>query len=301
MKTPKKSIFLLMLLGILIPPAQAAPNVLVSIKPIHSLAAAVMAGVGTPTLLIGGATSVHSYALKPSDARKIAQADVFFYVGADLETYLTAPIASLAHGRAYALETAPGIRRLRARQGGIWGMDPDHDHEHGGTDPHLWLDPENAIAMTNAIAATLSSADPPHARTYRANAEKTVAALRQQEREIAAQLAPLHAKPYLVFHDAYQYFEARFGLHPAGAIAVAPDRPVSPRRLSQLRQTVLHNQAVCLFREPQFPPKLVDTIRQGTGIREGVLDPLGANIPPGPELYPALLRTLAQSLARCLQ
>lgn len=279
--------------------AWAAPKVLVSIKPIHSLAAAVMDGVGAPDLLIGGAASVHSYAFKPSDARKVAMADVIFIVGPDLETYLQPSLKGLSHAKVVALETAPGVVRLPARHGGVWADDGDHDH--GPTDPHLWLDPANAIAMTQTIEKTLSAADPAHAQRYRANAVREIALIKQTDDGIRATVARVRGKPYLVFHDAYQYFERRYGLKPAGAITVAPDRPVGPRRIVELRALVARRWAVCLFREPQFPPKLVDTVRENSSIRIGVLDPLGADQSPGPAQYPTILRALAQSLAHCLQ
>jgi zinc transport system substrate-binding protein len=279
-------------------PAFAAPRVLVTIKPVHSLAAAVMQGVGEPDLLVGGGASVHSYALKPSDARKIENADLIFEVGPDLETWLTAPLKSLAHGKTVALASAPGMRLLPARQGGLWEDDPDHDQTQ--RDPHLWLDPMNAIAMTHAISAALVKADPPHAKLYRDNEVRTVASLVRLDGEIKAALAPLHGRSYLVFHDAYQYLETRYGLTPAGSVSVAPDRPAGPRRIVALRKKLAAGGTACLFREPQFPPRLVETLREGTRARIGVLDPLGAGLAPGPDLYPRLMRELARSLKGCL-
>ena len=278
-------------------PAAAAPDVLATIKPVHSLVAAVMQGVGTPELLIRGALSEHSYALKPSDARKIERAAAIFEIGPDLETYLTAPLATLgARGRVVVLERAPGVRLLAARRGGLW---EDAD-EHGPSDPHLWLDPRNAVAMTAAIAATLAKLDPAHEAAYRANGAREIAALKALDKELAAMLAPLRGRPYLVFHDAYRYFEARYGLTAAGAVTVAPDRPVGPRRIEALRAAILQGRVACIFREPQFSPKLIGTLGEGSAVRVGVLDPLGADLKPGPALYPELLRALAQSLTGCL-
>ena len=278
-------------------PAAAAPQVLTTIKPVHSLVAAVMAGVGTPELLIGGALSEHSYALKPSDARKIEGAAAIFEVGPDLETYLTSPLAALGDpGRVVVLERAPGVHLLAARRGGLWSSDTDE----GPTDPHLWLDPHNAVAMTAAIAAKLIKIDPAHAAAYRANAGRETALLKALDKELATGLAPLHGRPYIVFHDAYHYFEARYGLTPAGAVTVAPDRPVGPRRIETLRGAILAGHVACIFREPQFPPKLIETLQEGVSARVGVLDPLGADFQPGPPLYPDLMRGLARALTGCL-
>ncbi len=279
--------------------AHAAPAVLATIKPVHSLVAAVMAGAGTPELLIQGAQSEHSYALKPSDAEKIGRARIVFEIGPDLETYLAGPLATLAaRADIVVLEHAPGVRLLAARRGGLWedGSDPND----GPTDPHLWLDPQNAIAMTRAIAAALVKADPAHGGLYAANRDRAVAALTALQQAIAADLTPLRARHYLVFHDAYHYFEKRFGLTPAGTVTVAPDRPVGPRRVEMLRDAILSGKIDCVFREPQFSPRLVDTLVEGSHAKIGVLDPLGADLVPGAELYPQLLHDLAQSLTACL-
>jgi zinc transport system substrate-binding protein len=282
-------------------PAYATPNVLVSIKPIHSLVASVMQGAGEPDLLIQGAQSAHSYALKPSDARKIADASLVFVVGLGLENYLDAPLKNLAHGKVIRLADAPGVKVLPARRGGLWQDGDAHEHHQSGSgDPHMWLDPKNAIAATYAIAAALAQTDPAHSGLYRANAARTADALTRLDQEIQRTVIPARGKPYIVFHDAYQYFEARYGLSPAGAVAADPDRPVGPRRIVELRRTIAARPAVCLFREPQFPPKLIDTLVENGLPRVGVLDPLGADLKPGPALYPALMRSLAGSLVACL-
>ncbi len=290
----------LAVLFLCVAPAAAAPTVLATLKPLNSLTAAVMIGVGEPQLLIGGALSAHSYELKPSDARKIGSADVIFEVGPDLENYLAGPLSTLGH-KVVVLERAPGVKLLAARHGGLWHEDADgHGHDHGQADPHIWLDPQNAIAMTREIARTLAAVDPANAARYRANAAREIAAIQALDRELAARLASLRNRPYLVFHDAYHYFEARYGLHPAGSVTVAPDRPVGARRVAELRDAVKSGRVVCLFREPQFSPKLIETLDDNTKARVGVLDPLGADLTPGPGLYPKLMRDLAQSLSSCL-
>jgi zinc transport system substrate-binding protein len=277
----------------------ATPSVLATIKPVHSLVAAVMQDVGTPELLIQGAQSEHSYALKPSDAGKISRAQIVFEVGPDLETYLVRPLATLAPRAAVVvLERSPGIHLLPARRGGLWedGSDPDD----GPTDPHIWLDPENAVAMTGAIAAALIKADPAHADLYMANRDRRIIALKALEKGLSEDLAPLHGQSYLVFHDAYHYFELRFGLSPVGAVTVAPDRPVGPRRVEAMRRAILDGRVGCVFSEPQFSPRLVGTLIEGSRAKTGTLDPLGASLAPGPDLYPRLLRGLSLSLNSCL-
>ncbi len=272
-------------------------NVLATIKPVHSLVAAVMQGAGAPDLLIRGAQSEHSYALKPSDAERIEHADLVFEIGPDLETYLVRPLESLARAKIVVLEKTPGVHLLPARHGGLW---EDAESGDGPTDPHAWLDPENAVAMTRAIAATLAEADPAHAALYRANGARETASIAALTRELAVQLAPIKTRPYLVFHDGYRYFEHRFGLEAVGAVTVAPDRPIGPRRIGILRERIAKGDIACVFREPQFPPRLIDTLTEGSGTKTGVLDPIGAGLTPGPALYRELLRGLSNSLRTCL-
>lgn len=282
------------------PARAAAPDVLATIKPVHSLVAAVMEGVGTPHLLIEAAASQHTYVLKPSDARKIADARIIFWVGPDLETFLTAPLRNLASGAdIVALEHAPGVHLLEARPGGLWHA-PLRKATDGNINPHIWLDPRNAIAMTRAITAALAKADPPHAARYRANAAAEAKRLAKLDGELAAALKPIRHRPYIVYHDAYPYLEARYGLGAIGAVTVEPDRPVGPRRIADLRAAIKAGRAICIFREPQFPPALVQTLARGTHIRVGVLDPLGADLKPGPQLYPAMMRQIARALVDCL-
>lgn len=278
--------------------ASEAPRVAASIKPVHGIAAAVMAGVGEPELLIAGAASPHSYALKPSDARMLRKADAVFWVGEELETVLAKPIAALAkEARVVALAHVPGVRTLPAREGGVWEGD---GHDAAGTDGHIWLDPENGKAMARAMAEALGAIDPANAARYAANAGDFAKRADALAEEIAAELAPVRDAPYLVFHDGYQYFEARFGLSPLGAIAVAPDRPIPPNRVLELRTRIRDGGVACVFAEPQFPPKLIGVLVEGTKTRTATLDPMGAAVPAGPELYFTVLRDLSHALASCL-
>jgi zinc transport system substrate-binding protein len=294
----------LLVLGASFAPGYAAqgndvPRVLASIKPVQSLAASVMAGVGTPELLIEGAASPHSYALKPTDAGKIAKANIIFWVGPEMETVLEKPLATLgAQAQRVALINASGVTRLPARRGGLW--EPDEDEHDANIDGHMWLDPRNGIAMVRAIAETLAKADPTHAARYRANAQSTIARLTALDTRLTAALEPAAKKPYIVFHDAYHYLEARYGLSPAGAVTVAPDRPYGPRRISEIRDRIANGKVVCVFSEPEFPPKLLTTLTEDTGARIGTLDDLGSQLSPGPMLYETVLENLARDLRKCL-
>lgn len=303
------------LLALAVPVQQARAEelkVVVTIKPVHSLAAAVMEGVGSPRLLIDGASSPHTYALRPSDAKALHDAHVVLRVSDGLETFLIKVIKGLPESiRVVTMEEAPGLRLLPVREGGPFeghdhGHGHGHSHGHKGkgrrpvSDSHLWLDPENAKAMARQIARELAALRPSEAARFEANADRLVARLDALSAELRTTLAASAGKPFMTFHDAFQYLEKRFGMASAGTVTVNPDVQPSARRISALRQKVKRHAAICVFSEPQFEPALVTTITEGTTARSGVLDPLGAGLTPGPDLYPALLRAIAKTMSGCL-
>lgn len=285
------------------PAAAAPPAVVASVAPIQSLVAGVMDGIGVPALLVSGGRSPHDFALRPSDVRKLRDARLVIWVGPALEPFLTRAIAAHAAGaRVVTLMERPGIRLLPARRSEGWATHKDaHDHvAQDRADPHIWLSPANAAAIAGIAARELAALDPANRARYDANAsavERRIAAL---DAELAGRLAPVRTVRYLVFHDAYQYFEDRYRLSPLGAVTVVAGRAPGARALARLRDWARSGKARCIFREPQFVPAAVATIRQGTGLAEGVLDPLGAAIPPGPGHWFALMRGLADALVSCL-
>lgn len=294
--------------------AAEAPRVVATINPLHSLTAAVMEGVGTPSLLLSGAASPHSYSLRPSEAAALQNADLIVWIGPALERFLEESLGALAPGaRQVEVQELPGLLLREPREGGDWeSHDHEHEkhaetehghgaHDHGAIDPHVWLDPGNAERLVLGVADALSQIDPGHAALYQANADKTVARLEGLETDLKGRLAPVADKPFIVFHDAYGYFEQAFGLNAVGSVTVSPEQAPSARRVAELQDKIEGLGAVCLFREPQFAPRLVDTLAEETGARVGVLDPLGAELTPGPDAYPRLLENLADSLVLCLQ
>ncbi len=289
-------------------PSIQTPNVLVSIKPLHGLVAAVMKGIAEPGLIVSGTNSPHGYAMKPSDMRALEAAQLVVWVGKDFETWLERPVgkakATLAMGE------VAGIRTLPTREGGVW---EPHDHGHDGhsheehakedgeeIDGHLWLDPDNAGRLVDAVATRLKTLDPAHAAVYDSNAAETRQKLVALDAELTAKLAPLAGKPYVVFHDAHQYFELRYGLTPAGAITIDPERPPSAKRMAALRDRLKTAGAKCVFREPRFAGSTVQALAEASGARIGQLDPEGALVQPGPDAYFILMRGLGDSLFDCL-
>lgn len=302
------------------------PKVLATIKPLQALAASVMQGVGQPNLLLRATASAHTYALKPSDVQAIQRADLLFWIGPGYESFMAKAVATLPKsGKVMQMSEARGVTLLPTREGGVWEEHSDgetapgnkitanrsnrssghsHDHAHGHDDGeddmHLWLDPINAKAILVAMSEALGQADAANAARYAANAKAAAAEIDALDAELMTKLAPLKDKSFIVFHDAYQYYEKRFGLSAVGSITVTPDRTPGPRRLSELRKKITDQGALCVFSEPQFTSGLVGTVLSGTKARGGVLDPLGAAAPDGPGGYAGLMRDIANSLSSCL-
>ena len=345
--------------------AQAEPKVVVSIKPVHSLVSGVMDGVGTPELIVEGAGSPHTYALKPSKAKALADADVVFWMGPDLEAFLEKPIGTVAsNAKSVALMNAHDLKKLPFREGGPFeahGHDEaekhddhdhgakkkahshddhdhgakkkadahhdhdhgkkkhakhddhahdhgkkehakhdDHAHDHGEFDVHVWLDPQNAKALVHEIEEALAKADPANAAKYEANAKALMAKLDTLTKDVSKKLEGVKDKSFVVFHDAYQYFEDRFGVKAAGSITVSPEVIPGAKRVGEIRDKVKSLDVTCVFAEPQFEPKLVTTVTEGTKAKSGVIDPLGAELQTGPDLYFTLIRNMATSIRDCL-
>lgn len=284
----------------------AQPVVVASIKPVHALVAGVMQGVGEPLLLISGGASPHEYSLKPSDARALGAAQVVFWIGPELESFLVKPLANTPTARSVTLLDAPGVTLLPLRAGGAWeAHDHDHDHDHdpaptASRDVHLWLDPVNAAAMVRQMVAVLGAADPARQAEYARNGAVLVERLDRLNQQLASALAPVREQPYLVFHDAYQYFERRYGLNAVGSVVLKPEQRPGAKRVADIQARVRERKVRCVFGEPQFQPALVETIIAGSDARRGVLDPLGADLPAGPDAYFQLLQALAEALRGCL-
>ncbi|MFZ0850689.1 MAG: zinc ABC transporter substrate-binding protein [Hyphomicrobiaceae bacterium] len=301
-----KAMALLMLLA-WAHPAAAAPRVVVTIKPLHGLVAEVMAGVGSPRMLVKGAASPHVYALKPSDIGELHAADIFFRASSATEPFSSKIAESLPpHVDVVTLQEAPGVVLLERRAGA--GFEPHADgrrHGHGSAkttafDGHIWLDPDNAKAMVDRIEHVLSAKDPANAGIFRANAAALKHKLDALSAELQQALHPLAGKPYVVAHDAFQYLERRFGLNVVGAVSLSPDVAPSAKRLSELRRKILSLGAICVFAEPQVDKRLIENLTEGTLARTGTLDPEGFALEPGPNLYFTLMRKLAKDLRACL-
>jgi len=287
-------------------------SVVASIKPIHSLVAAVMGDIGTPHLLLEAPSSAHHFTLKPSQARSLQAADIVFWVGPTMEQPLTKALATLApQAQTLPLIESAGLVQINFDK--VTPAHEKHDHEkhdhekhdeHAKHDdhlinPHIWLDPQNAKIMLGVIAARLAKADPENASTYAANADAMAARLATLETDITSQLASYSAAKFLVLHDAHVYFERRFGLRNYGAITTEPDVMPTASRVKALRDELREHRFDCIFTEPFLGQKAVALIAEGSKVSIGTLDPIASNLPAGAQLYPDLLMSYAKALQSC--
>ena len=296
-------------------PWAADLKVVVTIKPLHALVAQVMAGVGAPELLVKGAASPHSYALKPSEARALHNADLFFRMSETVESFTVKVVKSLPKRvEVVTLQEAPGLKLLALRTGATFephshGKETAHGHGHGHAKPqkgdaidgHAWLDPDNAKVDGRAHPAG-ARREVPGAR-LRLQGQRRGAREQSSMRWRPSSTAiskPIADKPYIVFHDAFQYLERRYGLNVVGSISINPEVPPSAKRLTELRRKIQSLSAVCVFAEPAFDRRLVDNLIEGTSARTGTLDAEGGSLDPGPDLYFTLMRKLASALKSCL-
>lgn len=311
------------------------PKVAVDIAPLHSLVARVMDGVGTPDLIVQPGGSPHEYSLRPSEAAALQEADLVFWIGEDLTPWLADAIANLAPDAGVTtMIEADGTIEHEFREGALFeahdhdehGGEDDHDdhadeghddhedhdkhaeeasghevHNHGSHDPHAWLSPQNAMTWLNVIAGQLSAADPENAGTYFANAAAGRGEIEDLIVEVTGTLDPVRDGQFIVFHDAYQYFEKDFGFPASGAISIGDASDPSPARIAEIQDRIADQGIDCVLAEPQFNPGLVKTVLDGTDAGTGILDPHGADLKPGPALYVQMIRNLSTALAGCMQ
>jgi len=290
------------------------PRVAVDIAPIHALVAQVMEGIAMPDLIIQPGATPHEYSLRPSEAAALQSADLVFWIGPDLTPWLEEAIETLAPAAdVTTLMDVDGTVQLEFREDAVFEAhdhsdhadDDDHDDhadhgDHAGHDPHAWLSPKNAMTWLEVIAGRLSAVDPVNSDAYVANAASGRAAIEALMDEVDATLDPVRGRAFIVFHDAYQYFETDFDVSASGAISISDASDPSPARIAEIRGQIAEQGVDCVLAEPQFNPGLVATVLRGSDAQMGIVDPLGADLELGAELYPQLIRNLSNALAECL-
>ena len=327
MKNIKKLPFILSIISLLtiFSPANADIKVVASIKPIHSLASYLMDGVGKPDLIVDGYASPHGFAMKPSHAKMLQNADLIFWVGEDLENFLEKPLKSIANkAEKIELMEIKRLTKLEFRERNIFDNHDDHKehghkedkhddhkehghkedkhddhhgHGHGEHDPHIWLDPMNAKVILSEMAEHLIENDQENASKYKANLKKAHKDLDKLTKKVKSQLNKDFKS--IVFHDAYQYFEKRFDVNVLGAFTVNTDVLPGAEQLAEIREVIEHEKVSCVFSEPQFNPDIIKAVAKDTNIKTGVIDPLGATLNPGKTLYFDLISNMSKSFKGC--
>ncbi|RAU34373.1 MULTISPECIES: zinc ABC transporter substrate-binding protein ZnuA [Pantoea] len=293
-------------------PAHSA--VVTSIKPLGFIAAAISEGITPVEVLLPDGASEHDYALRPSDVKRIKNADLVIWVGPEMEAFLTKPAAALPASRNLEIAALPAVKSQLIRggededeheEGHASDKSEDQDsshthHHHGEYNMHLWMSPKIAQESAVAIHGKLLELMPESKAKLDANLQQFEAALAETDKHIGAQLAPVRNKGYFVFHDAYSYFEKHYGLSPAGHFTVNPEIQPGAQRLHQIRTQLVEQKAVCVFAEPQFRPAVIDAVSRGTSVRKGTLDPLGMGISLTKDSYVKFLSQLSSQYASCL-
>ncbi len=333
MKNLKKIPFILSILSFLtlFTSANAEIKVVASIKPIHSLASYLMDGINKPDLIVDGYSSPHGFALKPSHAKMLQEADLIFWIGEDLENFLEKPLKSIAKkAEKIELMEIKGLKKLKFRERNIFDGHDDHGHKedkhkedghddhghdedghkedghddhgheghaHGEYDPHIWLDPENAKIILNEMVEHLVENDEKNASTYKSNLDKALKDIDKLLKNVKSELNKDFKS--IVFHDAYQYFEKRFNVNVLGAFTVNTDVLPGAEQLSEIREIIEHDKVSCVFSEPQFNPDIINAVAKDMNIKTGVLDPLGASLNPGKDLYFDLIKNMSKSFKGC--
>jgi zinc transport system substrate-binding protein len=311
------------------------PNVAVDIAPVHSLVARVMQDVGAPDLIIRSGASPHDYRLRPSEAKALQDANLVIWMGKELTPWMEDAVKTLSTEAAIlTLLEKDETTLLEFRESVLFEEhdhddhsdkdhaetedqdhddhddhsdedhaeteDQDHDeHAHGAHDPHAWLSPKNAKIWLNLIAAQLSTADPDNASTYFVNAAAAVTEIDTLMADVSTMLDPIRGNSFIVFHDAYQYFETVFEFPASGAISLGDATDPSPARIARVQDRIQEQKIQCVLAEPQFKKGLVVTVLEGTDAKTSIIDPLGDALEPGPALYPQLIRNMAKTLVDC--
>lgn len=284
-------------------------RIVTSIKPLQLIAAAVLADVASPSLLLPPGASPHNYALRPSDRRTLLQAQRIYWVGADMERFLQQLLADQPQATAVASLKEVKLRLLQqshsahdqSAAGEAHAPGHDHDHAPGTLDGHLWLDPDNARAIARFIAADITQLQPQQAAVIARNLASFEQRLGELDQRLAARLQPLRSKPWFIFHDALGYFEDHYAMHARGIFTLSADVQPGARHLHELRTLLSSSGPSCVFREPQFSPRLINSLSQGLQVRVSTLDPLGSDITADERGYEALLGGIGDALADCLE
>ena len=285
--------------------------VVASLKPLGFIASAIADGVTDTQVLLPDGASEHDYSLRPSDVKRLQNADLVVWIGPEMEAFMEKSVKNIPNAKQVTIAQLNDVKPLLMKgaddddddhgHNDAHGEKSDEHHHHGDYNMHLWLSPEIARASAVAIHEKLVELMPQSRAKLDANLKDFEAQLASTETQVGNELAPLKGKGYFVFHDAYGYFEKQFGLTPLGHFTVNPEIQPGAQRLHEIRTQLVEQKATCVFAEPQFRPAVVEAVARGTSVRMGTLDPLGTNIKLGKTSYSAFLNQLANQYASCLK
>ncbi len=290
---------------------RADAAVVASIKPLGFIASAIADGVTDTQVLLPDGASEHDYSLRPSDVKRLQNADLVVWIGPDMEAFMAKSVQGTPEAKKVTIANLAKVKPLLQKGSDDDGDEHDHDHDdgensdhhhhHGDYNMHLWLSPEIAQASAVAIHEKLVELMPQSRAKLDANLHAFEAQLAATDKQVGTELAPLKGKGYFVFHDAYGYYEKHYGLTPLGHFTVNPEIQPGAQRLHEIRTQLVEQKATCVFAEPQFRPVVVEAVARGTSVRMGTLDPLGTSIKLGKESYSQFLTQLANQYASCLK
>ena len=278
---------------------------LTSIKPLQQIAAAVQDGVGSPEVLLPPGASPHHYALRPSDVRRVADADLLYWIGPDMEGFLPRVLGSRSKATV-SVQSLPGMKLRHFGEDSHSHEeadhdDHDHDHRPGSLDAHLWLSSVNARVIAGKMATDLAQVDPANAARYQSNLKAFEGRLDALDGRIKARVAGIAGKPYFVFHEAFDYFEAEYGLKHTGVFSVAAEVQPGAQHVAAMRKRLQEVGKTCVFSEPPLRPRLAETLTAGLPVRLAELDALGGTDAVDGKGYERLLEKLGGDLAGCLE
>ena len=281
--------------------AQSTPNVVVSIKPIHSIVSALMEGVSRPQLLLESSDSAHTFHLKPSQLNLLSNADLVITIGDGFETGLKKTLRNIKVGSHIIVSEINGLHLFYFRNPDTNEMDKNEEHEHADNDLHLWLDIDNMQKTAQYINEQLKKIDPNNSDTYETNLVKIHSRLNKLKSELQQQIAPFRSERFAIFSDTLQYFEKSFQFQKPVIITPYHGARLSIHRTLEARNKMKDLKIKCLLYGPENTSKKVNVLSEGLPIKALRIDILGAKLNAGSDQYFNLMKGLSSQLVECLE
>ena len=271
-------------------------KVIASIKPVHSLVAGIMQGVGQPELLLSSNQSPHHYSLRPSERLKLARADLIFWIGPNMESFMPRLLHSIDNKtQLVSLVDTEGLTLLPVRL-----ADHHHENQHTAIDAHVWMNTDNIEKMADEITRQLVSIDPANTRQYKNNNKILHKKIKTLRNELRLKLKDKHS-PFLTYHDGYQYFEQEFNLKNIGFISSGPELQPSAMHIQAMKKLIRRHSIQCIFYDAPSEPPIMTSLLTDSSARAIELDPTGIRLPAGKDTLWQIMRNLGENFQSCLQ